>query len=138
MEKWQKKVNRLALNKEHVRALLADIKHEIKMLRKDMKLNLLDTSEFKFYERFKGLNGVKNVIEAYTYHLYLECYLNNSFKECKDYAIKEIEECYNHGFIKDEYPGAFLLYKDDLKEENQNNKMNSGHMFISIGTFWGG
>ena len=138
MEKWLKKTNRLALDKDYVKGLKRDIRDEVKILSREKKHGELNEEEISFLEECLKFIQIRNVTEAYSYYLYLECYLNHSFEVCKEYAMEEVKICYEQGFVKDEYPGVFLLYEDDYKTKKKNDEMDSGHMFIAVGTFFGG
>ena len=138
MEKWLKKTNRLALDKYYINGLRRAIRDEVKILSKEKKSWKLNKEEDIFLEKCLKVIKIRNVTEAYTYYLYLECYLNNSFEECKEYAMEEVKKGYEQGFVRDEYPGVFLVYKDDYENKNKSDEMGSGEMFISLGNFFGG
>ena len=138
MEKWLKKTNRLALDKYHINGLRRAIRDEVSILSKEKKSWKLNKEENIFLEKCLKYIKIRNVTEAYTYYLYSECYLNNSFEECKEYAMEEVKKAYEQGFVRDEYPGVFLVYKDDYENKNKSDEMGSGEMFISLGNFFGG
>lgn len=138
MEKWLKKTNRLALDKYYINGLRRTIRDEVKILSKEKKSWKLNKEENIFLEKCLKYIKIRNVTEAYTYYLYSECYLNNSFEECKEYAMEEVKKGYEQGFVRDEYPGVFLVYKDDYENKNKSDEMGSGEMFISLGNFFGG